>query len=123
MNRRSATSIQIASTAPNGQAPDRKPYAEESPQPAAKASRNLRLRASNAYMVIMKVSEATPKTVSMLQASPISGLMWGLRARGDAAMELCERSAARMWPMLASPLMEPHRPSMFDGGLAEPAPS
>jgi len=51
---------QTSSTTPNGQAPDRKPYALESTQPAANASTNFRCRASSAYIAIMKLTAQTP---------------------------------------------------------------
>ena len=35
--RRSATTVEVASTTPNGHAPDGKPHSDESAQPAAKA--------------------------------------------------------------------------------------
>ena len=55
---------QIASTTPNGQAPDWNPYALARAQPTANASTNPMWRRSSAYMTIMKVSAVTPKAVS-----------------------------------------------------------
>lgn len=61
--RRSARTDQIASTTPNGQALDRKPYALDNTQPTANATMKSRLRDSKAYINIMNVSATTPNAV------------------------------------------------------------
>ncbi|GAC1419250.1 MAG: hypothetical protein NVSMB57_13640 [Actinomycetota bacterium] len=53
----------MASIAPNGQAPDAKPYALDNAQPSANPRMKIEPRRSSAYIVIMKVSATTPKTV------------------------------------------------------------
>jgi hypothetical protein len=44
----------------------------------------------------------------------------GITSSGGRGRGAFERSAARMWPMLASPLMKPHRPSMLMAALPSP---
>ena len=52
--------VQIASTTPKGQAPERKPYVLDMPHPIEKASTKIDPCRSSAYMAIMKVSEMIP---------------------------------------------------------------
>ena len=52
--------VQIASTTPKGQAPERKPYELDRAQPTAKARTNTLPRDSRAYIPIMKVRAQTP---------------------------------------------------------------
>src|SRR5438477_73053 len=57
------SSAELASTTPNGHAPDRKPYALERRQPAANAAMNTGWRRSSAYMTIMKPRAQIPNSV------------------------------------------------------------
>jgi hypothetical protein len=50
---------------PNGQAPARKPYAQDSKHPQANASVKPKPRRSSAYISIVKVTAMAPKAVSM----------------------------------------------------------
>ena len=52
--------VQMASTTPKGQAPERNPYALDRPQPSANAAVEIDPRRSGAYLDIMNVSETTP---------------------------------------------------------------
>ena len=55
--------VQMASTAPNGHAPETNPYTLDAAHPAAKAKMNRRPRCSRAYISIMNVKATTPKPV------------------------------------------------------------
>jgi hypothetical protein len=59
-----ATPAQTISTTPNGQAPDRNPYALERAQAMAKAMTKRGPRCSRAYVTNMNVSAAIPKMVT-----------------------------------------------------------
>jgi hypothetical protein len=83
-------SAQIASITPNGHASDRKPYRLASAQPQAKASVKPLPRPSRAYINIMKVSAATPKSVS--NAGRYAGLT--RRARRAAGSSSGQRGSS-----------------------------
>jgi hypothetical protein len=57
----------MASTTPNGHAPERNPYTLDSTQKIANANTNVRPRASSAYISIIRLSTVTPTSVSTLK--------------------------------------------------------
>lgn len=64
---------QAASTTPNGQAPERKPYALDRAHPKAKPRMNLLPRPSSAHITIMNVRATTPNPVVQLIGREVTG--------------------------------------------------